>query len=168
MGRGKPLSDLELERIKILAAGGMSENQISLKLNRSRTLVKNALANHGKEAAITKAAFQEDQIQDYTDIIHTGLTKLKQKVEKDEMSAVALAKVVGIIFDKRQLVKGEPTQIEESNVTQNESREAESVVAAFAEFATQLGSGSSEESSGTTPYVVRPTLSEPLADNQDE
>lgn len=168
MGRGKPLSELELERIKILTAQGMNDTKISEKIHRSRTLVRNAQENFKKDVALTKKAFEEEDIDDYNEIINSGLSRLKVAVIEDQMSAVALAKVVGIIFDKRQLVKGAPTAIEESNVTQNESGEAQSLIAAIAEFTDQFSSTVSETGSRTAPDVVRIDIPSSPSDDSDE
>lgn len=168
MARGKPPTELEIERIKILAASGLSDEKIGEKIGRSRSLVRNVLQANAPQAALTKRAFEAESEDDYNAIINLSLTKLLQKVETEEMSAVALAKVMGITFDKRQLLKGGPTVIEESTVNTNESGEAQSVIAAFAEFANELRGEGSEGNWAVASDVVRPIVLAAPTDNQNE
>lgn len=167
MARGKQLTELERERIKILRAQGMSEQKIADKINRSRTLVHNAIQSFSREMAITKKAFEAEDVADYNQIINITLERLKKQVVEERMSSVALAKVVGIIFDKRQLLIGSPTAIEETNINTNDTGQVNSLIAAFAEYSTEINTTGSEGNSGSTSDVVRIDIPTTSTDNQD-
>ena len=167
---GTPITPLELERIKLLYAQGLSENAIAGKIHRSRTLVHAALLNHGNDIMMFKEAVLVEKADVYTGLITKGLGIIDDKMNKNakDISAVAAAKIVGILFDKRQLLIGEPTSIEDNNVSLEQRNEATRIIEALGEFAEASSDGSAEKDSGEEPILVRPALLTAPSDEEDE
>jgi hypothetical protein len=172
MSRGKSASPLEAERIKILYADGVSENAIAKKLKRSRALVRTVIETHTGEIGTYREAIAMEKIDVYTDIISKGLDIIQEKFSNKNvvagLTAPSIAKVVGILFDKRQLLIGKPTSIEDSHVTAETKSEASRLVEAFGEFATEYDSEGEEGHSEQEPVSVCPDIPSAYFESKDE
>lgn len=168
MARGRPLSRLELERIKLLKNQGMSIAMIARKMSRSRDLVKDAIVRHKDEIELMYQAMAQESIEDYNDIILRGIAQLKAEVDDTSVRPIDRAKIIGIIFDKRQLLQNLPTVIEEQNVTTQSADESARIVAAFTEFAFSNDSEGTQGDRIEEPNAIRSALPAPSTDIQDE
>lgn len=171
MARGQTLTPLELDRIKLLYSQGLSENAIAKKILRSRTLVHKALIDNHDSIITFNEAVSIEKADIYTDIIGKGLSiiseKLSSRVEINKLTAPSVAKVVGILFDKRQLLIGEPTAIEDQNVSLEQRSEAARIIEAFSELAPENSGGGEEENSGEEPLSLCPPVPITSLDEED-
>ena len=108
---GKPKEPLTTEQkaqIATLSAGGWSQNKIAKEVGRSRTAVKNALA----EPEIQKAVIDEkaELAELYRSKARAVVTSISDKdIDKASLQQKAISS--GVLLDKSLLLAGEPTGI---------------------------------------------------------
>jgi hypothetical protein len=172
MARGQFLNPIELDRIKLLYSQGLSENAIAMKINRSRTLVHKAVIDNHDSIITFNEAVAIEKADVYTDLIGKGLGIIDEKMStptgRAAISAASAAKIVGILFDKRQLLIGEPTAIEDQNVSLEQRNEAARIIEAFGELAPENSGGGAEKNSREEPLSICPAVFEPSPDEKNE
>ena len=108
---GKPKEPLTTEQkaqIATLSAGGWSQNKIAKQVGRSRTAVKNALA----EPEMKKAVI--DEKQELAELYRSKARAVVTSISDGDISKASLQQKAissGVLLDKSLLLTGEPTGI---------------------------------------------------------
>lgn len=121
MGRGCRRRNDDVYKIMSVYAVTNNYNETARRLNMSYTKVRSTvLANKDKEEFKKLMGKKKEEFIEKADkIIDKALEKLYNELDKDGIAINHLSTVIGILYDKKALAKGESTSNETVNIKIN-------------------------------------------------
>lgn len=110
MARGQKTDNAMIAKIMTSYALTNSYNRTAKELKISDSTVKKIIQEHQEEFGKVREQKKEEFIEKSSRIIDKALNKLEKQIDDDKVAPNHLTTVIGTLYDKRALAKGEATE----------------------------------------------------------